>query len=125
MVKAIILTTTMLVLLGTGLAAAHNVSGTITCDGLPVAGVAVSDGDEVVLTDADGCYAMTSTKLNNLKNDLVCLIPVSSCINIPTVIYINPPSAQAIPTEAEKSPPKTSKTSQAELLLQSSAQKPP
>jgi len=61
-VKAIILTTTMLVLLGTGLAAAHNVSGTITCDGLPVAGVAVSDGDEVVLTDADGCYAMTSTK---------------------------------------------------------------
>ena len=44
--------------------AAHNVSGTITCDGRGVAGVAVSDGYEVVLTDASGHYAMTSGKKN-------------------------------------------------------------
>ena len=38
--------------------------GTITCDGYGVAGVAVSDGYEIVLTDADGYYAMTSAKRN-------------------------------------------------------------
>lgn len=32
---------------------AHNVEGRITCDGYGVAGVAVSDGYEIVLTDAD------------------------------------------------------------------------
>ena len=62
--KAIILTTTMLMLLGTAVCAAHNVSGTITCDGQGVAGVAVSDGYEVVMTDAYGYYTMTSSKLN-------------------------------------------------------------
>ena len=54
----------MLVLLGTAVSAAHNVSGTITCDGQGVAGVVVSDGYEVVMTDADGYYAMSSSKLN-------------------------------------------------------------
>ena len=44
--------------------AAHNVSGRVTCDGKGVAGVAVSDGFEVVLTDADGRYALTSEKKN-------------------------------------------------------------
>ena len=44
--------------------AAHNVSGKVTCDGKGVAGVAVSDGFEVVLTDADGHYALTSEKKN-------------------------------------------------------------
>ena len=60
--KAIIMTTLTLVLLGTAMSAAHNVSGTISCDGQGVAGVAVSDGYEVVLTDADGHYAMSSDK---------------------------------------------------------------
>lgn len=32
---------------------AHNVEGRITCDGYGLAGVAVSDGYEIVLTDAD------------------------------------------------------------------------
>ena len=32
---------------------AHNVEGHITCDGYGLAGVAVSDGYEIVLTDAD------------------------------------------------------------------------
>ena len=44
--------------------AAHNVSGRVTCNGNGVAAVAVSDGIEVVLTDAQGHYAMTSTKKN-------------------------------------------------------------
>lgn len=44
--------------------AAQNVSGTVTCDGAEVAGVAVSDGYEVVVTDAGGHYAMTSEKKN-------------------------------------------------------------
>ena len=43
---------------------AHNVSGKVTCAGAGVAGVAVSDGYEVVLTDAEGHYAMTSEKKN-------------------------------------------------------------
>lgn len=54
----------MLVLLGTAMGAAHNVSGTITCDGQGVAGVPVSDGYEVVLTNANGHYEMTSNKHN-------------------------------------------------------------
>ena len=62
--KAISLTAILLVFLGTAMSAAHNVSGTITCDGQGVAGVAVSDGYEVVLTDANGYYAMSSSKLN-------------------------------------------------------------
>lgn len=32
---------------------AHNVEGRITCDGYGLAGDAVSDGYEIVLTDAD------------------------------------------------------------------------
>lgn len=51
-----------LVLVGTAMGAAQNLSGTITCDGHGVAGVAVSDGYAVVLTDAQGRYAMTSNK---------------------------------------------------------------
>ena len=43
---------------------AHNVSGRVTCGGSGLAGVAVSDGVEVVLTDADGYYALTSAKKN-------------------------------------------------------------
>ena len=59
----ILLTATLV--LGTVLCcAAHNVEGTITCDGQGVPGVAVSDGYEIVLTDADGHYAMTSAKKN-------------------------------------------------------------
>ena len=53
-----------LVLLGTMVCAAHNVSGTITYDGEGIAGVAVSDGYEVVLTDVNGYYAISSSKLN-------------------------------------------------------------
>ena len=52
----------MLVLLGIAMCAAHNVSGTITCDGKGVAGVAVSDGNIIVTTDDSGYYAMTSDK---------------------------------------------------------------
>jgi len=62
--KAIFLTMVVLVLNGAALHAAVNVSGTITCDGQGVAGVAVSDGYEIVLTDADGHYAMSSGKKN-------------------------------------------------------------
>ena len=54
----------LMVLVGTAASAAHNVSGRITCGGQGVAGVAVSDGYEVVLTDAGGYYAMTSGKHN-------------------------------------------------------------
>lgn len=60
--KAIFLT--VLPLLAMVLHAAPNVSGTISCEGLGVAGVAVSDGYEVVLTDADGHYTMSSGKKN-------------------------------------------------------------
>ena len=62
--KAIFLTMVMLVLGVMAMHAATNVSGTIICDGQGVAGVAVSDGYEVVLTDADGHYAMYSGKKN-------------------------------------------------------------
>ena len=55
---------TLLVLAGATASAAHNVSGRITCGGQGVAGVAVSDGYEVVLTDVGGYYEMTSGKHN-------------------------------------------------------------
>jgi len=54
----------MLVLAGTASSAAHNLSGTITCDGKGVANVPVSDGNQIVFTDASGHYAMTSDKAN-------------------------------------------------------------
>ena len=56
--------TMMMVLLATAVCAAQNVSGTITCDGHGVAGVPVSDGYMVVLTDADGHYEFWSAKKN-------------------------------------------------------------
>ena len=62
--KSRTLTTLALMLLGTAMCAAYNVSGTITCDGKGVAGVGVSDGYEIVLTDANGYYSMSSSKLN-------------------------------------------------------------
>lgn len=40
----------------------QNISGHITCGGVGVAGVPVSDGVEVVTTDANGYYSMTSAK---------------------------------------------------------------
>lgn len=43
---------------------AQNISGRITCDGTGVAGVPVSDGYVVTLTDADGHYSFTSQKKN-------------------------------------------------------------
>lgn len=57
-----ILMTMLLTLAGSAWSAAQNVSGTITCDGQGVAGVAVSDGHQIVLTDNNGHYAMTSDK---------------------------------------------------------------
>lgn len=39
-----------------------NIIGRVTCDGRPVAGVVVSDGDLVTRTDADGRYEMVSEK---------------------------------------------------------------
>ena len=38
--------------------------GTVECDGAPLAGVAVSDGYEVVLTDKKGVYQLPSAKRN-------------------------------------------------------------
>ena len=50
--STILLTATLL--LGNVLCCgAHNVEGRITCDGYGLAGDAVSDGYEIVLTDAD------------------------------------------------------------------------
>lgn len=49
-------------LVAPALCAAQNVSGTITCAGVGVADVAVSDGSIVVLTDANGRYSFTSDK---------------------------------------------------------------
>ena len=43
---------------------AQNVKGTITCGGTGVEGVAVSDGYEVVTTNAAGEYSFTSQKRN-------------------------------------------------------------
>ena len=45
-------------------AADDNITGQITAAGIPVAGVTVSDGIEVTVTDADGRYALTSEKKN-------------------------------------------------------------
>lgn len=42
--------------------AGDNISGRITCDGTGVAGVTVSDGYELVTTDKDGRYSMSSNK---------------------------------------------------------------
>ena len=58
-ISAIVMT---LILAGASLCAAQNVSGTITCGGVGIADVAVSDGSTVVLTDAGGHYAFTSDK---------------------------------------------------------------
>ena len=58
-ISAIVMT---LALVGASLCAAQNVSGTITCAGVGVADVAVSDGSVVVLTDANGRYSFTSDK---------------------------------------------------------------
>ena len=62
-IQAISVTMMMLALAGMSFdSAAHNVSGAITCEGVGIAGVAVSDGYQIVLTDASGHYAMTSDK---------------------------------------------------------------
>ena len=61
--QAILLTAAVLVLTSTAAAdAVPNVSGVITCGGVGVAGVAVSDGRQVVVTDENGHYSMTSDK---------------------------------------------------------------
>ena len=41
---------------------AQTLTGTVTCDGQPVAGVCVSDGVEIVRTDVHGRYAIQSAK---------------------------------------------------------------
>ena len=43
-------------------ALAGNVCGRVTCEGAPLAGVAVSDGVSIVLTDASGRYCIDSDK---------------------------------------------------------------
>lgn len=40
------------------------VSGTVECDGQPVAGIKVSDGYEVTKTDKNGAYYLKSKKKN-------------------------------------------------------------
>lgn len=51
-------------LLATEAAAAqdYNVIGTVSCDGKPVAGAVVSDGEQVTVTDGEGVYGLRSTK---------------------------------------------------------------
>lgn len=44
------------------LAASPNITGTVTADGKPLAGVPVSDGEKIVLTDKKGRYAIKSHK---------------------------------------------------------------
>ena len=44
----------------------YNVKGRITAEGKPVAGVQVSDGRQIVLTDAKGCYKMLSDKADSM-----------------------------------------------------------
>ena len=46
------------------LLAAQNITGTITCNGKGVKGVAVSDGDLIVQTDSRGQYTLQSKKRN-------------------------------------------------------------
>ena len=43
-------------------AASPNITGTVTADGKPMAGVPVSDGEKIVLTDKKGRYAIDSRK---------------------------------------------------------------
>ena len=45
-------------------ALAQNVTGTVTCGGAGVSGVAVSDGINVVTTDKQGRYALQTDKAN-------------------------------------------------------------
>ena len=51
-------------LLATGVVGAHNynVVGKVSCDGKGIAGAVVSDGEQVVLTGADGTYGLRSSK---------------------------------------------------------------
>ena len=51
-------------------ALAQNVTGTVTCGGAGVSGVAVSDGINVVTTDKQGRYALQTDKANAM-----CLSP--------------------------------------------------
>ncbi|MCQ2289974.1 MAG: calcineurin-like phosphoesterase C-terminal domain-containing protein [Muribaculaceae bacterium] len=54
-----------MIALGTSMAGnAQNISGRITCDGVGVANVPVSDGYVVTKTDANGNYSFTSQKKN-------------------------------------------------------------
>ena len=41
-----------------------NIYGTVECNGIPIAGVAVSDGYNIVKTDKNGVYNLTSEKRN-------------------------------------------------------------
>ncbi|MGN0232000.1 MAG: metallophosphoesterase N-terminal domain-containing protein, partial [Muribaculaceae bacterium] len=43
---------------------AQNIVGTITCDGVGVAGVVVSDGYVVTTTNSEGYYEIASEKKN-------------------------------------------------------------
>ena len=45
-------------------ALAQNITGKITCGGVGVKGIPVSDGDVIVTTDSNGKYSMTSQKRN-------------------------------------------------------------
>lgn len=47
---------------GVSLAQEYNVTGRVHCDGVGVARAVVSDGEQVVTTDAEGYYRMHSTK---------------------------------------------------------------
>lgn len=40
----------------------YNVVGTVLCDGKPVAGAVVSDGEQIAVTDAAGAYGLCSSK---------------------------------------------------------------
>lgn len=46
----------------TAMAQEHNIVGRVLCDGKGVAGAVVSDGEQVVVTDAEGAYGMHSSK---------------------------------------------------------------
>lgn len=48
--------------MGTAAAQEYNVIGTVLCDGKPVAGAVVSDGERVTTTDREGNYGLHSTK---------------------------------------------------------------
>ncbi len=57
-----ILTAVALITAGSATAARHNISGTVTADGKPAQGIAVSDGLQIVKTDKNGRYEMQSLK---------------------------------------------------------------